>query len=290
MNSALQGINFKTCLAYLDDIVVFSTDIASHLERLSILFGRIRAAGLKFKPSKCHILQSRISFLGYVVSADGISTDPEKIRVIDEWRVPSNVHEVRSFLGLCSYYRKFILDFAQIATPLHRLTGDVKFQWDESCQDSFEKLKARLTTTPVLALPDDDLPYVLDTDASDYAMGAVLSQLHDGQERVIAYASRTFNRAERNYCTTRKELSAVVFFIAYFRQYLLGHRFTVRTDHAALQWLRRTPDPVGQQARWLEKLEEYNFTVVHRAGAQHRNADFMSRPPCKKNCCHLKLV
>jgi len=285
INGVLQGLNFRTCLAYLDDIVVFSEDLETHFERLALLFDRIREARLKFKASKCHILQSKISFLGYVVSRDGLATDPEKIRMVDEWRTPANIHEVRAFLGLTSYYRKFILGFADIATPLHRLTGNVKFVWDEPCQKAFETLKGKLTSAPILVLPSDDLPYVLDTDASDYAMGAVLSQIVDGNERVIAYASRTFNKAERNYCTTRKELSAVVFFIAYFRQYILGHHFLVRTDHAALQWLRRTPDPVGQQARWLEKLEEYDFEVTHRPGTQHRNADAMSRPPCPKSCC-----
>jgi len=193
---------------------------------------------------------------------------------------------VRSFLGLCSYYRRFIKSFSQIAAPLHHLTGlNVKFKWSDSCQQAFDTLKEKLTTAPVLVLPNDTDTFVLDTDASNLAMGAVLSQIIDGEEKVVAYASRTFNRAEQNYCVTRRELLSVVYFTGYFRQYLLGRTFKIRSDHAALQWLRKTPNPIGQEARWLEKLEEYDYTLVYRAGKQHSNADAMSRRPCRKACC-----
>jgi len=287
MNGVLQGLNFRICLAYLDDIILYSVDIASHLERLEQLFQRIREAGLKFKYSKCHLMCQSIPFLGFIVGRDGISTDPEKVKTVEEWRAPSNVHEVRSFLGLASYYRKFVEDFAKLASPLHKLTAaHAKFIWDQDCQTAFETLKHNLVTAPILAMPTETDTFTLDTDASNYAMGAVLSQYIQDQEKVIAYASRTFSKTEINYCTTRKELLAIVHFISYFRQYLLGRHFRVRTDHAALLWLRRMPDPVGQEARWLEKLEEYDFTVEHRAGSKHTNADFCSRPQCRKACCH----
>jgi len=286
MNNVLRGLNFNICLAYLDDVIIYGNTVSDSLVRLRLLFERIRSAGLKFKFSKCHLLKRSLKFLGHIVSEEGIATNPEKVSAVQDWAVPESVHEVRAFLGLCSYYRKFIEGFADIAAPLHQLTSvNSKFKWDLGCQLAFDTLKERLTNTPILALPTEEDPYVLDTDASGYAIGAVLSQIIDGKERVIAYASRTYNRAEQNYCTTRKELLAVVYFIGYFRQYLLGRHFRLRTDHAALLWLRRTPNLVGQEARWLEKLEEYEYTMEHRSGRSHNNADAMSRPTCRKTCC-----
>jgi len=149
-----------------------------------------------------------------------------------------------------------------------------------------------LTSPPVLAMPIDDGEFVFDTDASDFAIGAVLSQKQGGYERVVAYASRRLDQRETKYCVTRKELLAVVYFVRYFRQYLLGREFKIRTDHSALTWLRRTPDPIGQQARWLEILEEFRFSIEHRPGARHGNADAMSRRYCKvRDCaCHHSLA
>jgi len=176
-----------------------------------------------------------------------------------------------------------------MAAPLYQLTEKGhSFTWTEDCQVVFEQLKEHLNTAPVLCMPADDKPYVLDTDASDFAIGAVLSQEHEGVERVVAYASRRLSHAEVNYCVTRRELLAIVHFVKYFRHYLLGRTFVVRTDHAALRWLKRIPQPIGQQARWLEILEEFSFTIVHRAGAKHGNADAMSRRPCdRRRCCPL---
>ena len=283
MDMVLSGLNFMMCLVYLDDIVIFSRTVEEHLERLELLFERLRGANLKLKPSKCQFFKHEIVFLGHVVSAQGVSTDPEKVAAVRDWPVPTNVSEVRSFVGLCSYYRRYVRDFAQIAAPLHRLTGKrAVFEWSVECQAAFETLKERLITAPILAVPTDDGQYILDTDASDVSIGAVLSQIQDSQEQVIAYASRTLSGPELNYSATRRELLAVVTYMKHFRMYLLGPReFVVRTDHSALQWLRRMPDPVGQNARWLEAMEEYlPFTVEHRAGLKHSNADALSRRPC----------
>ena len=203
--------------------------------------------------------------------------------------MPTNIREVRAFIGLASYYRRFVQDFATIAAPLHALTkGNQRLSWGEKEQEAFENLKAALTSPPILAMPRDTGEFILDTDASDVGIGAVFSQCQDGVEKVVAYAIRSLDARERNYCVTRKELLAVVHFVRYFKQYLLGRTFRVRTDHAALTWLRHTPDPVGQQARWLEQLEEYDFSVEHRSGTKHANADALSRRPCsKKQClCH----
>src|SRR3989441_7145838 len=265
MDVVMAGLNFEVCLVYLDDIILFSSTVSEHLERLKLLLARLRWANLKLKPSKCHLLQRKVHFLGHVISAGSVATDPEKTEQIRTWPRPRNVHELRAFIGLASYYRRFCKDFGQIAAPLHALTGkNSRFWWTEDCEIAFAALKSRLVSSPVLAMPMDSGEYRLDTDASNTAIGAVLSQVQNGEERVIAYASRTLSRPERNYCVTRRELLAIVYFVKQFRSYLLGREFLIRTDHSALRWLKITPEPIGQQARWIEKLEEYSYRVEHR--------------------------
>jgi hypothetical protein len=176
--------------------------------------------------------------LGLVITEDGISTDPEKVEAIRNWPEPCNISEFRSFLGICGYYRRFIEKFAEKAKPLTRLTekGNA-LVWTQECQDAFNGLKAKLCSAPILAMPDFKQPFILDTDASNFAIGAVPSQCINGKERPIAYASQTLTKAERQYCVTRKELLAVVHFCKYFKHYLYGKRFTVSTDHGSLRWL-----------------------------------------------------
>ena len=187
-----------------------------------------------------------------MVSREGISTDPAKVDKVAGWPVPTCTREVQQFLGFASYYQRFIRDFSQLAKPLHRLTErNCQFNWTPECQSAFERLKVKLTTAPVLAYPDYGRPFILDTDASDVGIGGVLSQRDDqGQERVVAFASRSLSKAERHYCITRKELLAVIVFTQHFRPYLLGQQFTLRSglsDVASdLQEPRRT---VGQVAR-----------------------------------------
>jgi len=278
MDTVLSGLNLEICLAYLDDIIVFSTDLESHLTRLTQLFEKLREANLKLKPSKCCLLQKKVAFLGYVISQKGVETDPGKIEAIANWPVPTNLRQSRAFVGLCQYYRRFVPNFSEIAKPLHELTKKgVRFHWSDECQQAFDKLKSTLAGAPVLALPRDEGNFILDCDASETAIGAVLSQVQDGEERPICYASQLYNRHEKNYNVTRKELLAVVTFVKKFRQYLLGRPFTIRTDHAALRWLKHTPEPIGQQARWLEIMEEYDYSIVHRPGRLHSNADALSR-------------
>ena len=223
MDVALSGLNMSILLVYLDDIIVFSENVSDHLTRLQQLFDRLHDANLRLKPSKCCLLRTKVSFLGHIVSDMGIATDPEKIEMVKDWPAPKNLTELRSFVELCSYYRKFVEGFASIARPLHELTGkDKKFVWSKECQTAFEHLKEKLCTSPILAMPLNEGKYIVDCDASGTCLGAVLSQVQDGEEKVIAFASRTLNTAERNYCVTRKELLAVVYYIKAFKQYLLG--------------------------------------------------------------------
>lgn len=286
MDVVMSGLHLDVCLVYLDDIIVFSKTVEEHLERLVRVLGRLRSAGLKLKPEKCSLMRKSVTFLGHVVSGAGIATDPEKIKAVAEWPTPTSVKEVRSFLGLAGYYKRFVKGFANIAAPLHSLTKkDQPFMWTDKTHAAFEALRFALMSPPILAMPNDVDAFILDTDASDQTIVAVLSQVQDGVERVIAYASRSLDKREINYCITRKELLAIVYSLRYFKQYLMGRVFKIRTDHAPLTWLRHTPDPVGQQARWLEIMEEYEFQVEHRPEVKHGNADALSRRPCRVKSC-----
>ena len=283
MDKVLSGLHWETLLVYLDDIIVLGNSVPEELARLKQVFHRLRQANLKLKPKKCHLFKTKVSYLGHEVSNLGISTQTEKTEAIKNWPTPTNVKEVRSFLGLASYYRRFVKDFASIAKPLHQLTEKKRagrFEWSSACQLAFDELKHRLTSTPILAYPSLEGELILDTDASNDGIGGVLSQVQDGQERVIAYGSKVLSKAERNYCVTRRELLAVVTYLKHFRQYLYGRHVTIRTDHGALRWLTNFKQPEGQLARWLEVVFEYDFEIIHRAGRSHANADALSRRPC----------
>jgi len=214
------------------------------------------------------------------VSGRGIETDDTK--AITSWPVPTKLREVRGFLGLCGYYQRFVNNFSEIAAPLHSLTkNNATFQWTTEGHIAFDELKDRLTKAPILALPGDEGTYVLDTDASEHGIGAVLSQVQDGEEKVISYASRLYSAAEKRYCVTRKELLAIVFFPETLPPEPSGQVVRRENDHAALLWLIKTPQLIGRQSRWLEILKEFQFNVEHRPGLKHSNAEALSRRPCR---------
>ena len=284
MEQVLSGLQFKTLLIYIDDVIIYSKSVEEGLTRLETVFQRFRSSNLKLKAKKCLFFQREVTYLGHKVSDKGIETDPSKLSAVKDWPQPKTVGEVSSFVGFCSYYRKFIQDFAKIANPLHKLTEKKQkvFNWTEECTLAFQKLKEHLISAPILAYPNAPDEFILDTDASDFSIGAVLSQIQDGHEKVIAYASKSLTKPERNYCVTRRELLAVVFFVKHFKHYLYGKRFRLRTDHASLKWLFRFKEPEGQIARWLEMLGSYQFDIQHRAGKLHSNADALSRLPCRQ--------
>lgn len=194
---------------------------------------------------------------------------------MDDWKRTTNKAELRSFLGLVSYYRKYIKDFAKIAKCLHALTSKHgKWEWTSECDKAFQCLKGKLVTAPILGYPDlNGGMFVLDTDATNDSIGAVLSQIQDGKETVIAYASRTLSSAEKNFCVTQKEMLALVYFVKHFKQYLLGREFLLRIDHGSLVSLHKFKEPDGQIARWIQQLGSYNFRIEHRPGKRHGNAD-----------------
>jgi len=290
MELVLRGLSSEQCLCYMDDVIVCGTTFNETIMNLKEVLGKLSVAGLRLKPSKCELFRTEVSFLGHVVGRQGVKPDPKKIEAVQKWPVPMNVHELRSFVGFASYYRKYVPRFSEIASPLNALTQkDVSFNWTLECQDAFTRLKDSLTSAPVLSLPREGCPVILDTDASDLAIGGVLSQIIDGQEKVIAYASKSLSNSQRKYCTTYKELLAIVKMAKIFRPYIYGQpNVLVRTDHKALVWLQDFKDAEGMLARWLASLTEYDFKIEHREGRKHSNADGCSRipvRPCKRTDC-----
>ena len=284
MELVLRGMTWRQCVVYIDDVIVFGTSFDETHGRLTRVFDRLRQAHLKLKAKKCFLFKDSTLYLGYMVSSRGIEPDPAKIEAIRTWNPPCNLKGLRAFLGMCSYHRKFIPNFAHIAEPLILMTRKRKnpvFVWGEDQQSAFEHLRNSLMTEPVLSHPTKDGKFVLDTDASNHAIGGALYQIQDGEERVISYASKTLTDSQRNYCTTKRELLAVVRMIKYFRHYLWGAPFTIRTDHASLAWLLRFKDADGMLARWLAELALFQFTIMYRSGDKHLNADGLSRRRCK---------
>ena len=280
MEIVLSGLTYDIVLVYLDDIIVFGRSFSEHLERLQSVLRRIQDANLKISPSKCNLFQKKLVFLGHVVSADGIHTDPSKVEAVKTYPVPKTVKQIRAFMGLVGFYRKFILGFGQIASPLYQLMNkDSKFRWDEQCQRAFDALKEALVSSPILGFPNETDQFVLVTDASLTGIGAVLSQKQKSGQKVIAYASKSLQKGQRNYSATKRELYAVIFFTTYFREFLLGRKFEIITDHRALVWLYSFKDPDAIIARWLEKLSVFDFDIVHRPGKSITNADSLSRIP-----------
>ncbi|UYV73203.1 K02A2.6-like [Cordylochernes scorpioides] len=287
MEAVLQGLATETCMVYLDDIIVLGKNFEEHLSNIEKVFKRLEASNLKLSPKKCKLFKKEVAYLGHIISAEGVQTDPEKTETVRMWPTPKDLTQLRSFLGLCTYYRRFIPGFSNIARPLHRLTESGRpFVWTPDCQRAMEKLKEMLVAAPILAYPRPGDSFILDTDASNTGIGGVLSQVQEGSERVIAYFSKTLSKPERNYCVTRKELLAIVKSIEHFHHYLYGQEFILRSDHASLQWLLNFKNPEGQLARWIQRLQEYQVKIQHRPGKRHQNADALSRRPCVPQCGH----
>ena len=280
MDCVLAGLHWETCLFYLDDIIVFSSTWEEHLARLRKVFERLRHAKLKFGAAKCTFAAKEVSYLGHRVTEEGLLPDPLLLATIREIPPPKTATEVRSFLGLAGYYRRYVKGFAAIAAPLHALTQkDAIFHWSEDCQTAFDQLKTLLTTSPITAFPDFSQTFRLYTDASTAGLGAILAQVRDGKERIICCASRALNKAEKSYPATKLECLAIVWAVAKFRPYLMAMPFEVFTDHYALQWLKTMRMGSALLHRWSAALEEYDFTVRHRPGKVQTHVDGLSRLP-----------
>jgi hypothetical protein len=291
MNLVLQGLIWNRALVYLDDVIILGRNFEEALDNLQEVLERLRKYGLKLKPKKCTLFSKEVVFLGRHISTDGVSVTKDQVKSVVEWPTPRNSQETSKFLGFINYHREFIPGLAGIAQPLYKLVKPkAKFEWTEQCEDAFNRLKKLITSTPVLSFPNAHDTFVLDTDASETAVGAALYQIQEGRHRPIAFSSLTLTPEQRNYCTTRRELLAIVLFTRQFRHYLLGQTFVVRTDHSSLAWLFRFKDLTGQLSRWLEELSQYNMTIQHRSGRNHSNADGLSRIPELLPKCNCYLA
>lgn len=274
MDRSFQGLVGKACFVYLDDIVIFGNTLEEHNRNLVSVMERVEELGLKLQPDKCEYLRPELEYLGHLITKNGVKPNPAKIEAIENFKPPTNVTQVQSFLGLTGYYRKFIKNFSHIAKPLTNLTQkDTIFDWTTECQCSFELLKELLCKAPVLKYPDFTKTFTLTTDASNVGIGAVLSQ--DGHPN--CFISRTLNKAEQNYNTAEKELLAIVWATKRLRQYLLGRKFLIQTDHKALQWLNNVKDPSSRLLRWRLRLEEFEYEISYVKGKENKAADCLSR-------------
>lgn len=280
MDNILKGFSWKICLCYLDDIIVYGSSFEEHLNRLRTVLQCIKEAGLTLNHQKCIFGQSKLKILGHLIDKSGVRPDPEKVEAIKNFPLPKNISNIRSFLGICSYYRRFIKNFANLAAPLqHLLKKDVKFAWNKEQDDAFAKLKSILMSDLVLGYFRPKAETLIHCDASGYGLGAVLVQIQYNREIPIAYASRSLLPNEKNYSTTEKECLAVIWAINKFRPYLFGQPFTVVTDHHSLCWLANLKDPSGRLARWALRLQEYDIKIIYKSGKKHQDADCLSRNP-----------
>lgn len=272
--------DLKMCVfGYLDDLVIVSEDFTQHLAVLVRISEQFRKANLTLNVSKSHFCVTRVKYLGYVIGDGGISTDPEKVSAIRNWPTPKNVKQVRGFLGIAGWYRRFIENFSSVVFPItETLSSKKKFSWTPDAHRAFEQIKTLLSSSPVLINPDFSKKFYLHCDASDYGIGAVLVQMdEEGNERPVAFMSRKLNSAQRNYSVTERECLAAVEAIQKFRCYLELQEFEVITDHSSLVWLMRQPNLSGRLARWVLKLQAFKFTVSHRKGRDNVVPDALSR-------------
>ena len=273
----------KFVVVYLDDILVYSKSNEEHEEHLRLIFLKLREHRLYAKFSKCEFWLPQVVYLGHVISGKGIAVNPETVKAIVEWLPPKNVKQVRSFLGLASYCRRFVENFSKIAKPLtDLLKKDKKFLWSPQCQESFTLLKQKLTSTPVLVLPDTSKPFQIFCDTSLHGLGAVLMQ----ERQVVAYASRQLKKHELNYPTHDLELAAMLHALITWRQYLLGNKCEIFIDHKSLKYIFTQPNLNLRQTRWMETIKDFDLSITYTPGKANVMADALSR---KSYCNNLMI-
>jgi ribonuclease HI len=264
----------KFVVVFIDDILVYSRNEEEHVGHLHVVLQRLREHRLYAKLSKCDFWLKEIKFLGHIISQEGIVVDLDMVQEVMNWKPPTTVRQIRSFLGLAGYYRRFIPDFSRIAKPITELLKkEAKFVWDQKCEDAFHTLRQHLTTAPELAQPDSSKPFDVYCDASSTGLGCVLMQ----DNRDIAYASRALKQHERNYPTHDLELAAVVHALKMWRQYLMGTHCNIFTDHKSLKYIFTQADLNMRQRRWLELIKDYDLEVHYHPGKANVVADALSR-------------
>eukprot|EP01018_Ginkgo_biloba_P018972 Gb_14590 [translate_table: standard] len=276
MNNVLRPFLGKFVVLFLDDIMIFSKSVDEHKEHLKQVLDVLRREKLYAKFFKCDFFKEKVEYLEHIVSIEGIVVDPKKIQVIKDWKTPASVHEVRSFLGLANFYRKFVLNFSKLVAPLTELLKKSRrFKWTDKCQMSFDLLKQKLIEAPILTLPDVSRPFTIFTDASGVAIGVVLTQ--DG--KVVAYESRKMNEAEQRYPIYDQELLAIVHAIQIWKHYLKNNDFEVVTDHKPLLSFLPKGELGSRHYRWAMLFEEFRPKIIYRAGKENVVADALLRIP-----------
>jgi hypothetical protein len=280
MSEVFKELGSRFLKVFVDDLNVHSENWGEHLQHLEAVLCKLREVNLKLNPSKCCFAAKTITFLGHMVSKEGIRPDPGKVEAVLHFPTPKNVPSVRSFLGLTGYYRKYIRGYSNLAGPLFELTKkDVAFVWDVGCEQAYHALKAALVDAPVLTWPDFKRTFWLDVDWSTKGVGAILSQKEGKFEKVIAYASKNLTEAQRKFHPMEGECYALIWGVMHFRQYLHMKHFILRTDHKPLEWLATVSDAHGRQGRWVGMLQDFSFKIVHRPRFKHMNVDALSRNP-----------
>jgi hypothetical protein len=280
MNLVLSGCLGKYAYIYIDDIVIYSKNATEHLDHLSKVLTQLNESGLKLKFSKCQLFMTKIDYLGFVISKEGLMVNPNKMKAVEDFPIPKDVKGIQAFVGLVGYFRVFIKDFAKRARPLYDLLKKgTKFLWGINQNEAFESLKSALLSAPVLAFPDFSKEFILTTDASHYAIGALLTQNYPEGERLISCSSRSLTEAELNYSNTDREILAVIDGVLHNRSYLWGNKFTIKTDHSAIPYLVRNKGDNARSIRWFMLLSEYDYTIEHKAGKKIQHADALSRYP-----------
>jgi hypothetical protein len=280
MNKVFKEYLDKFMNVYIDDIIIYSKNWNEHLQHIKIVLEELRKVNMMLKLKKCEWAKKNVEYLGYIVGTDGLKPDNKKIEKIKNLKPPKNIKQIREINGLCSYYRKFVKGYSKIVKPIMELTRkDVPFVWTDKQQKALEEIKEKLINYPILQHPNFEKEFILITDASGEGLGAILEQLDENnREIVISYASRSLVNAEKNYPITELECLAVFWGIKYFHKYLFGRKFKVITDHAALKGFMSTSKvPKGKRGRWMMKLQQYDFEIIHRPGKENKNADAMSR-------------
>jgi hypothetical protein len=284
MTKVLEGHIGIRCFVYLDDVICWSEKDENHINDVKAIIDRLRQYKLKIKLSKCKFARRKIEYLSHIITNGTLSPNPEKVAAVSQYKRPTTVKQLQSFLGLISYYRKFIKNCSTIASPLIKLTEKTTdFIWTNDCEISFQTHKHFLTSNDhVLALPDFNKLFVIEFDASKYGIGGVLSQKQGRHFKPIAYFSKHLTKTERNYSTSEREMLAVVLSVEHFKQYVYGQAFTVYSDHEPLKFLATTDVPAPRLARLQKRLGIYNYTLEYRPGKSHQNADALSRM-CDEN-------
>ena len=270
---------FVNC--FIDNILVYSNTFEDHLKHLKKVFQALHNVSLKLNKEKSHFIQEKVTFLGHTISAEGNKPDLHNTQKIKNYPRPQSVTQVREFLGLVGYYRDFIFNYAHHAEPLTDITRskkNPKFKWTTAAQNAFEYLKQKIIEEPILAQPNYDKPFILATDASDYAIGGILGQLDEnGKERIVKFLHKTLSQTERRYGATEREAFAAYWCITKCKPYLIQREFELITDHSALRWMLNNLNEKAKFHRWQTQLASYKFKIIHKPGNKHTNADALSR-------------